>query len=58
MTAAISEYDTPRPGGFASLVAYGNGCYRLETNKQLYDGLRYAFVQCEAVCDGYDARSL
>ena len=47
VTAIISEYNAPRPGGFIALSAYPGGFYRLETNKALYDGLRYAFVSIQ-----------
>ena len=44
--AAISEYNTPRPGGSIAPTYYGGpqGEFRVETNKQLYDGLRYAWL--------------
>ena len=49
LTASISEYNTPRPGPAATLKAYGDGsALRLETNAQLYDGLRYAFLTLAA----------
>jgi hypothetical protein len=45
LVASISEYNTPRPGLAAALKAYGDGSsLRLETNAQLYDGLRYVFL--------------
>jgi alpha-L-rhamnosidase len=50
LTATISEYNSPRPGAPIAPVFYAGtgtpdaGAYRLETNKQLYDGLRYAWL--------------
>lgn len=50
VNVAISEFDKPRPsaaaGGAADgkLVAYPGAQYRFETTKQLYDGLRYAWI--------------
>jgi hypothetical protein len=49
LTASISEYNAPRPGGAAAPKAFGDGsALRLETNAQLYDGLRYAFLDIAA----------
>ena len=54
----VSEYAAPRaPDGAISPpmsppTAYPGGVYRLETNKALYDGVRYAFLQftCPSPC--------
>lgn len=46
LSATISEYNTPRPGRGVAPKYYGGslGEYRVETNAQLYDGLRYAWL--------------
>ena len=57
IAAAISEYDTPRANPYSTPVAYDGGAFRVETNTQLYDGLRYAwlFVTFDASCGGADS---
>jgi alpha-L-rhamnosidase len=42
--ASISEYNEPYPGKTRSLTKYGNHTYRLETNPQLYEGVRFTFL--------------
>ena len=44
VTASISEYNRPYPGKTRSLQKYGNHTYRLETNKELYEGVRFTFL--------------
>jgi hypothetical protein len=44
VTASISEYNEPWPGKTRPLTVYGNGTYRLETNGELYEGVRYAWI--------------
>ena len=54
LLASISEYNVPRPGADIPFSDVGNGVLRLVTNKELYDGLRYAFVSVlfDAACNG------
>eukprot|EP01048_Picozoa_sp_COSAG05_P007789 COSAG05_NODE_561_length_8675_cov_3.694846_12_plen_521_part_00 len=42
--ASISEYNEPWPGKTQAPKAYAGGQYRLETNNQLYEGVRYAWI--------------
>jgi hypothetical protein len=42
--ASISEYNEPWPGKTQAPKAYSGGAYRLETNRQLYEGVRYAWI--------------
>ncbi len=49
VTAGISEYNQPWPGKTQRLAAYADGVYRLETNGQLYEGVRYAWVNFDPV---------
>eukprot|EP01043_Picozoa_sp_COSAG02_P069551 COSAG02_NODE_11964_length_1623_cov_2.889082_1_plen_348_part_01 len=42
--ASISEYNEPWPGKTQAPKAYAGGHYRLETNSQLYEGVRYAWI--------------
>ena len=44
VTASISEYNEPWPGKTQPLKAYADGRFRLETNAQLYEGVRYAWI--------------
>ena len=44
ITGSISEFNTPYPGKTVPLIKYGNHTYRLETNKELYEGIRYTFL--------------
>ena len=44
VTAAISEFNVPYPGKKMPLVRYGNHTYRLETNPQLYEGVRFTWL--------------
>ena len=41
---SISEYNEPWPGKTQAPKSYGGGQYRLETNNQLYEGVRYAWI--------------
>ena len=42
--ASISEYNEPWDGKTQTPKAYAGGRYRLETNDQLYEGVRYAWI--------------
>lgn len=42
--AGISEFNTPYPGKTKAPIKYGSQTYRLETNKELYEGVRYTFL--------------
>jgi hypothetical protein len=44
VTASISEYNRPYPGKTRPLQKYGNHTYRLETNEELYEGVRFTFL--------------
>lgn len=44
VTASISEYNQPWPGKTRALKAFRGGKYRLETNSQLYEGVRFAWI--------------
>jgi len=56
LLAAISEYDYPWTGKTMAPVAYDGGWYRLETNGELYEGARYAFLFPKAAVDVLEAR--
>eukprot|EP00980_Cylindrotheca_fusiformis_P023828 scaffold11041_cov117-Cylindrotheca_fusiformis.AAC.1 len=51
VTAAVSEFRMPYPGKTKSLVRYGNSTYRLETNKELYEGVRFTWLYIEMFND-------
>jgi hypothetical protein len=42
--ASISEYNEPWPGKTQIVKAYADGVYRLETNSELYEGVRFAWL--------------
>jgi len=42
--ASISEYNEPWPGKTLRVRSYANGVFRLETNPQLYEGVRFAWI--------------
>lgn len=44
VTASISEYNQPWPGKTISVKQYGGGIYRLETNPELYEGVRFVWI--------------
>ena len=46
--ASISEYNEPWNGKTQKPKAYAGGKYRLETNPQLYEGVRYAWIFFDA----------
>jgi alpha-L-rhamnosidase len=50
--ASISEFNEPYPGKTKALTHYGNHTYRLETNEELYEGVRFSFVHITFVNDG------
>ena len=41
--AGLSEFNTPYPGKTKIPVQYDSNYYRLETNEELYEGVRYTF---------------
>jgi hypothetical protein len=43
--ASISEFNQPYPDKTFPLTQYGNYTYRLETNTELYEGVRFSFLQ-------------
>ena len=43
VSASISEFNSPYPGKTMPLKAYGS-TYRLETNTELYEGVRFAWI--------------
>lgn len=45
--ASISEFNAPYPGKTTTMTKYGSHTYRLETNPQLYEGIRYTFLRFE-----------
>lgn len=45
--ASISEYNEPFPDKTRELVKYGQHTYRLETNDELYEGVRFSFLHFE-----------
>ena len=49
ITGSISEFNTPYPGKTLPLIKYGNHTYRLETNKELYEGIRYTFLHIKFI---------
>lgn len=42
--ASISEFNEPYPGKTKYLTKYGDHTYRLETNQELYEGMRFSFL--------------
>ena len=46
--ASISEYNEPWPGKTQAVKAYDGGLFRLETNDELYEGVRYAWIMYES----------
>ena len=42
--ASISEYDEPWTGKTQPVKAYDGGLFRLETNAELYEGVRFAWI--------------
>ena len=40
----LSEYDEPWPGKTRPVTIYADGVYRLETNPELYEGIRYVWI--------------
>lgn len=45
--ASISEYAEPWTGKTQAVTAYDGGLFRLETNSELYEGVRYAWIMYE-----------
>jgi hypothetical protein len=43
-TASLSEFNMPYPDKTRPLTKYGNHTYRLETNDQLYEGIRFTWL--------------
>lgn len=48
VSASISEYNQPWPGKTLQPNAYAGGNYRLETNPELYEGVRYAWISVDS----------
>jgi hypothetical protein len=44
LRAAISEFNSPYPGNTRTLTRYGNDTFRLETNEELYEGVRFTWL--------------
>lgn len=44
LRASISEYNEPWDGKTRQVIGYSNGVFRLETNPELYEGVRYVWV--------------
>jgi len=42
--ASISEYNEPWPGKTLTVKAYDGNLFRLETNDELYEGVRFAWI--------------
>ena len=42
--ASISEYNFPWDGKTEKPIKYSNGIYRLQTNGELYEGVRFGWV--------------
>jgi hypothetical protein len=42
--ASLSEFNLPYPGKTKQLIRYGNHTYRLETNEQYYEGVRFTWL--------------
>ena len=41
-----------RPGKTRPVTVYANGTFRLETNSELYEGVRYAWIIVDPPSDG------
>ncbi|KAL3920723.1 MAG: hypothetical protein SGILL_003117, partial [Bacillariaceae sp.] len=54
VAASISEFNQPYPGKTKELVRY-NDTYRLETNDELYEGVRFSFLHIEFMDDAVTA---
>lgn len=48
LLASISEYNEPYDGKTKPVVAYAGGVFRLETNPELYEGVRFVWIFVEA----------
>lgn len=44
LQAALSEFNQPYPGKTRPLEHYGSHTYRLETNQELYEGVRFTWL--------------
>lgn len=42
--ASLSEFNTPYPGKKMKPIRYGTSYFRLETNKELYEGVRFTWI--------------
>ena len=49
--ASLSEFNLAYPGKPKPLTKYGNHTYRLETNKELYEGVRFTWLYFEFLDD-------
>lgn len=48
LQAAVSEFNSPYPGKTQTLTRYGTTTYRLELNRELYEGVRFAWLYFDA----------
>ena len=57
LRASISEYNEPWDGKTRQLTMYADGVYRLETNPDLYEGVRFVWLYVDKHHDknGFDA---
>jgi hypothetical protein len=51
LTMSLSEDSVMYPGKILRPKAYQNGVYRIETNPDIYEGIRFGFVQLHAGSD-------
>jgi alpha-L-rhamnosidase len=49
--ASLSEFNEPYPGKTKELTRYGELTYRLETNDELYEGIRFTFLHISFIGD-------
>lgn len=49
MRAGLSEWNRPYPGKTRKVTKYGNYTYRLETNPELYEGIRFTWLYFDNV---------
>jgi alpha-L-rhamnosidase len=47
--ASLSEFNSPFPDKTRPVKRYGNATYRLETNAELYEGIRYTWLYLDRV---------
>ena len=56
--ASVSEYSEPWTGKTQAVKAYDGGLFRLETNAELYEGVRFAWILYEPAAPGGRAAPL